>query len=112
MQVREAIGMVKVGLELFVEAGPRAVAIGEACGLPVFLDLKLCDIPETVERAVARAAALGARVLTVHASGGPTMLARAVKRAASEGTGLQIAAVTVLTSLDAGDLERRGVQGG
>jgi orotidine-5'-phosphate decarboxylase len=110
LRVREAIGMVKVGLELFVEAGPRAVAIGEACGLPVFLDLKLCDIPETVERAVGRAAALGARVLTVHATGGPAMLARAVKRAASEGTGLQIAAVTVLTSLDANDLERLGVQ--
>jgi orotidine-5'-phosphate decarboxylase len=110
LRVREAIGMVKVGLELFVEAGPRALAIGEACGLPVFLDLKLHDIPETVERAVARAAQLGARVLTVHASGGPAMLARAVKRAAAEGTGLQIAAVTVLTSLDAGDLERIGVQ--
>jgi orotidine-5'-phosphate decarboxylase len=111
IRVREAIGMVKVGLELFVEAGPRAVAIGEACGLPVFLDLKLCDIPETVERAVARAAALGARVLTVHASGGPAMLARAVKRAASEGTGLQVAAVTVLTSLDGADLARMGVAG-
>jgi orotidine-5'-phosphate decarboxylase len=111
VHVRDAIGMVKVGLELFVEAGPRAVAIGEACGLPVFLDLKLCDIPETVERAVARAAALGARVLTVHASGGPAMLSRAVKRAASEGTGLQIAAVTVLTSLDASDLQKMGVGG-
>jgi orotidine-5'-phosphate decarboxylase len=111
MRVREAIGMVKVGLELFVEAGPRAMAIGEACGLPVFLDLKLCDIPETVERAVARAAALGARVLTVHASGGPAMLSRAVKSAESAGTGLQIAAVTVLTSLDVGDLGRMGIAG-
>jgi orotidine-5'-phosphate decarboxylase len=111
LRVREAVGMVKVGLELFVEAGPPAVAIGEACGLPVFLDLKLCDIPETVERAVARAAGLGARVLTLHASGGPAMLARAVKRAATEGTGLQIAAVTVLTSLDAADLGRMGVAG-
>jgi orotidine-5'-phosphate decarboxylase len=107
MRVREAIGMVKVGLELFVEAGPRAVAIGETCGLPVFLDLKLCDIPETVERAVGRAAALGARLLTVHASGGAAMLARAVKSAA--GSGLQVAAVTVLTSLDADDLRRIGV---
>jgi orotidine-5'-phosphate decarboxylase len=111
IRVRDAIGMVKVGLELFVEAGPRAVSIGEACGLPVFLDLKLCDIPETVERAVARAAALGARVLTVHASGGPAMLARAVKQAAQAGTGMQIAAVTVLTSLDEGDLGRMGIAG-
>jgi orotidine-5'-phosphate decarboxylase len=111
MRVREAIGMVKVGLELFVEAGPAALAIGEACKLPVFLDLKLCDIPETVERAVGRAASLGARILTVHAGGGPAMLSRAVKRAAAEGTGLQIAAVTVLTSLDAGDLAKMGVDG-
>jgi orotidine-5'-phosphate decarboxylase len=109
LRVREAIGMVKVGLELFVEAGPRALEIGAACGLPVFLDLKLHDIPETVERAVARAAQLGARVLTVHASGGRAMLARAVKRAQTEGTGIEIAAVTVLTSLDAGDLGSLGV---
>jgi orotidine-5'-phosphate decarboxylase len=106
MRVRDAIGMVKVGLELFVGAGPRAVKIGEACGLPVFLDLKLHDIPETVERAVAQASALGARYLTVHASGGPAMLARAVKRASADGRGLVIAAVTVLTSLDARDLAR------
>jgi len=109
IRVRDAIGMVKVGLELFVEAGPAAVRIGAACGLPVFLDLKLHDIPETVERAVGRAAALGARILTVHASGGPAMLSRAVKRAAAEANGLQIAAVTVLTSLDARDLARIGV---
>ena len=57
--VRGAVGMVKVGLELFVDAGPRAVAIGADVGLPVFLDLKLHDIPETVDRAVARASALG-----------------------------------------------------
>ena len=108
-RVRDAVGMVKVGLELFVGSGPRAVAIGDAVGLPVFLDLKLHDIPETVERAVARACELGARIVTVHASGGPAMLERAVERAAKENTGLRIIAVTVLTSLDAGDLEAIGV---
>jgi orotidine-5'-phosphate decarboxylase len=106
--VREAVGMVKVGLELFVGAGPRAVALGAEVGLPVFLDLKLHDIPETVERAVARASALGARMLTVHASGGPAMLGRAARRARDEGAGLTILAVTVLTSLDGRDLERLG----
>jgi orotidine-5'-phosphate decarboxylase len=113
-RVKSAVGMLKVGLELFVAEGPRAVKLGEACGLPVFLDLKLHDIPETVERAVARAATLGVRVLTVHASGGPAMLARAVKRATSESaagrdTNLAIAAVTVLTSLDVRDLQRMGI---
>jgi orotidine-5'-phosphate decarboxylase len=112
LAVREAIGMVKVGLELFVEAGPRALALGADVGLPVFLDLKLHDIPETVDRAVARASALGARMLTVHAGGGPAMLARAAERARKEGAGLEVLAVTVLTSLDAADLESLGVGGG
>jgi len=107
--VRGSVGMAKIGLELFVEAGPQAVRIGEEAGLPVFLDLKLCDIPETVERAVARAANLGARLLTVHAGGGRAMLRRAVDRARREGTGLEIVAVTVLTSLDATDLAALGV---
>jgi orotidine-5'-phosphate decarboxylase len=109
--VRDAVGMVKVGLELFVGAGPASLAIGRDVGRPVFLDLKLHDIPETVERAVARASALGAAMLTVHAGGGPAMLRRAVERAQKDGQGLEIAAVTVLTSLDAADLARLGTGG-
>lgn len=110
-RVAAAVGMLKVGLELFVEAGPRALALGREVNRPVFLDLKLHDIPETVERAVARASALGARLLTVHASGGPAMLRRAVERANREGAGLEIVAVTVLTSLDESDLRATGVSG-
>ncbi|MGD0529728.1 MAG: orotidine-5'-phosphate decarboxylase [Polyangiaceae bacterium] len=109
--VKSAVGMLKVGLELYVEAGPAAVALGREAGLPVFLDLKLHDIPETVERAVARASALGARMLTVHAAGGRAMLKRAVERARKEGAGLEIVAVTVLTSLDAADLADTGIAG-
>jgi len=109
LAVRDEVGMLKVGLELFVEAGPRAVAIGKELGRPVFLDLKLHDIPETVERAVGRACALGARMLTVHASGGSAMLSRAVARAAKEGGTTEIVAVTVLTSFDAKDLDAIGV---
>jgi orotidine-5'-phosphate decarboxylase len=109
------VGMLKVGLELFVEAGPAAVELGHAAGLPVFLDLKLHDIPETVERAVGRAAELGVRWLTVHASGGPAMLGRAVERARAGGAGdrqrLEIVAVTVLTSLDDADLAALGIGG-
>jgi orotidine-5'-phosphate decarboxylase len=110
--VRESVGMIKVGLELFVQAGPAAVELGREVGRPVFLDLKLHDIPETVDRAVARAAALGATMLTVHAGGGRAMLKRAVERAGKEGTGLSITAVTVLTSLDAKDLADAGVAAG
>ncbi len=109
--VAPAIGMIKVGLELFVGAGPAVVALGKDIGLPVFLDLKLHDIPETVERAVAQASGLGARLVTVHASGGRTMLKRAVTRAASEGGSLAICAVTILTSLDAADVNDIGMSG-
>ncbi len=109
LAVGDAVDMLKVGLELFVEAGPAAVHLGESVGKPVFLDLKLHDIPETVERAVARASALGAKLLTVHASGGRAMLERAVARAEKEGAGLTIVAVTVLTSLDDEDLAQTGV---
>ena len=86
--------------------------LGEEVGRPVFLDLKLHDIPETVDRAVGRAAALGAKFVTVHASGGGAMLERAAQRAAKEASGLTIVAVTVLTSLDDADLRQLGVTRG
>jgi orotidine-5'-phosphate decarboxylase len=65
-----------------------------------------------VERAVASAAGLGVRYLTLHASGGPRMLEAAARRAERENTGLTLLAVTVLTSLDAGDLSKTGVSDG
>ena len=110
--VRASAGVLKVGLELFVREGPAAVALGGQLGCDVFLDLKLHDIPATVDGAVAAAAALGARYLTIHASGGPRMVEAAVRRAASENPALVILAVTVLTSLDDADLAKMGVRGG
>jgi orotidine-5'-phosphate decarboxylase len=108
-RVAGVVGVLKVGLELFVAEGPAAVKLGAQLGSAIFLDLKLHDIPETVERAVATAGQLGARYLTLHAAGGPRMLEAAAQRAAREGAGLQLLAVTVLTSLDAGDLRAVGV---
>jgi len=105
--VRDGIGVIKVGLELFVRTGPDAVALGRELERDVFLDLKLHDIPATVERAVGNAVVLGARYLTVHAAGGTAMLQAATDRAA--GSGLEIVAVTVLTSLDAADLAAQGL---
>lgn len=107
--VADAVGVLKVGLELFVREGPAAVALGRELGCDVFLDLKLHDIPETVERAVASASELGVRYLTLHAAGGPRMLEGAARRA--ESSGLTLLAVTVLTSLDEADLAATGVGG-
>lgn len=109
-RVAPAVGVLKVGLELFVREGPRAVELGAELGLPVFLDLKLLDIPQTVEGAVASAGALGARYLTVHASGGGAMLERAARAAARAKEPLTVLAVTALTSLDAEDLKAMGVE--
>ena len=92
----------KVGLELFTAAGPAGVEAVRAHGAEVFLDLKLHDIPATVRGAARRAGALGARLLTVHASGGRAMVEAAVE--GTRGTSCGILAVTVLTSLDAAAL--------
>ena len=106
-RLRPFVSVVKVGLSLFVEHGPRAVEALRADGGRIFLDLKLHDIPNTVELAAARAAGLGVAFLTVHASGGAGMLAAALRGAEGGATvaGLEpprILAVTTLTSLDDG----------
>ncbi|HSB19837.1 MAG TPA: orotidine-5'-phosphate decarboxylase [Anaeromyxobacteraceae bacterium] len=106
--VAPVVGMLKVGLELFASEGPAAVRAAAALGRPVFLDLKLHDIPNTVEGAARSAVACGASLLTVHASGGPRMVEAAVKGA---GGRLRILAVTVLTSLDDDQLGRIGLAG-
>ena len=107
--VQGIVGVLKVGLELFVHAGPGAVEMARATGAAVFLDLKLHDIEKTVERAVATASGLGVKYLTVHASGGPGMLEAAAIRAEKEGAGLQLLAVTVLTSLASFELQAVGI---
>jgi len=105
-QVRGAAGGVKLGLEFFSANGPEGVAAIAALGLPVFLDVKLHDIPNTVAKAVEALAPLKPAVLTVHAAGGRAML-EAAKAAASPET--RVVAVTVLTSLDGDDLRSIGV---
>ena len=105
--VAESVGVLKVGLELFVREGPAAVELGREFNCDIFLDLKLHDIPQTVERAVGSALELGVRYLTLHAAGGPSMLHKAQARA--ESGELTLLAVTVLTSLDESDLHSIGV---
>jgi orotidine-5'-phosphate decarboxylase len=89
-------GTFKVGLELFTAAGPEVVRrIVERTDAAVFLDLKLHDIPATVERAARAAARLGVRMLTVHVAGGAPMVEAAVRGA---GAGVCVLGVTRLTS--------------
>jgi len=101
----------KVGLELFVAAGPAVLEPIISRGYSVFLDLKLHDIPNTVAGAVRSAAKLGVKMLTLHAAGGPAMLTAA--RGALEGLAdpPQLLAVTVLTSMDSMQLQATGVRG-
>jgi orotidine-5'-phosphate decarboxylase len=106
--VAPAAGGLKLGLEFFCSNGPAGVARIGDLGLPLFLDLKLHDIPNTVAKAVAALQPLKPAVLTVHAAGGRAML-EAAKAAAPAAT--KVVAVTVLTSLDAGDLQAAGVSG-
>jgi len=101
----------KVGLQLYTAEGPQLVRDLVAAGRQVFLDLKLHDIPNTVASAVKEAAKLGVSMLTVHAAGGGRMLHAAVEAARNTNASPMILGVTVLTSLDARDLEHAGVRG-
>lgn len=105
--VRDHAGGVKLGLEFFCAQGPDGVRRIADLGLPVFLDLKFHDIPNTVAKAVEAIAPLKPAILTVHAAGGHEMLS-AARRAAPPGT--KVVAVTLLTSLDANDLNDLGIQ--
>jgi orotidine-5'-phosphate decarboxylase len=108
-QLEKSCRWFKVGLELFTAAGPAAVEPLVERDYSVFLDLKLHDIPNTVAGAVRSAAALGVRLVTLHAAGGPAMLSAA--RAALDGVENppELLAVTVLTSMDETQLSAVGV---
>lgn len=103
----DSVRFYKVGLELFVAAGPDALSFLQQRGKHIFLDLKLHDIPRTVARAVASASNYGVSLLTVHASGGRAMLSAAAE---ARPAGMKIVAVTTLTSLDQNDLTELGIQ--
>ena len=98
---RESVDIYKLGLEFYLTFGADGIrAISDEFDVEIFLDLKLHDIPQTVAGAVKSVAALSPKVLTVHASGGDAMLSAAV----SAGPQIDIAAVTILTSLTQPDL--------
>jgi orotidine-5'-phosphate decarboxylase len=109
--IRPHVGGLKVGLEFITALGPSAVREIVALGLPVFADVKFHDIPNTVAGASREIARLGVTVFNVHASGGEAMMRAAKDAAASVDPRVKVIGVTVLTSLDDGDLKQVGQQG-
>jgi orotidine-5'-phosphate decarboxylase len=102
------VGLLKLGLEYFLANGAGGLA--QITGAPIFLDLKLHDIPNTVAGAVRAVLPLQPRMLTIHAAGGSTMVRAAQQAAADAGPDRPlILAVTVLTSLGQGDLDAIGI---
>ena len=108
-QVSPAVGGLKIGMEAFYALGREGYQMIAETGLPIFLDLKLHDIPNTVAGAVRSLAPLRPAILNVHASGGQAMMEAATE--AAEGR-FAIIAVTVLTSLDDDDLALQAIAGG
>ena len=107
----EAISFVKIGLELYTVAGPEMIKHARLRKKRIFLDLKFLDIEETVKRATARAAAMGIDFVTVHANRKALNAALEGRGAVpSDGSGLKLLAVTVLTNFDAADLRDMGIQ--
>ena len=111
-----AVGGLKLGLEYFCAHGPEGVCTVRAAGRPLFLDLKLHDIPNTVAGAVRSVVALEPHYLTIHAAGGVAMMQAAREAAEEEAARRDVAppnllGVTVLTSLDADALARQGIAG-
>ncbi len=115
-QVADAVGGLKLGLEFVNANGPDGIQTIAECGLPIFLDLKFHDIPNTVAGAIRAVIPLAPRILNVHAGGGAAMMtaARDAADAAARAHGVAkplVIAVTVLTSLDADDLAAVGQKG-
>jgi orotidine-5'-phosphate decarboxylase len=105
------VGGMKVGKEFFTACGPDGVRAVTDCGMPVFLDLKFHDIPNTVAGAIKASLALSPYMVNVHASGGETMMRAATQSAEAAGEGRPLVlGVTVLTSMDESDLQEIGVE--
>ena len=109
-QLQGTVTWVKVGLEMYTACGPDAVREIAGMGFKVFLDLKLHDIPNTVASAVKSLKGRPCSLLTLHAAGGPEMIARAREAADIALPDCQLLSVTVLTSMDQAQLNAIGVQ--
>jgi len=110
--IKPWVGGIKLGLEFFNANGPQGIARLADLGLPVFADLKMHDIPNTVAGGIRAVLPLGVSIVNVHAGGGRAMMKAAAEAAATAGPHRpKVIAVTVLTSMDASDLNETGVHG-
>ncbi len=107
-RVHNHVGGIKLGLEFFSANGRAGVKEMGRIGLPIFLDLKLHDIPNTVGKAMQALRPLNPAIVTVHAAGGRAMMEDAKAAAPSD---TKVVGVTVLTSLDQSDLQAVGYTG-
>ncbi len=112
----DVVGGVKLGLEFFTAHGPAGVSAVAKSGLPLFLDLKYYDIPNTVAGAVRGSFGLKPFMMTVHIAGGPAMLRAAMAASfrladRTNGRRPQVVGITVLTSFDEDDIEAVGMKG-
>lgn len=115
--LKGSVGGIKLGLEFFSSQGPEGVKKIVAAGIPVFLDLKLHDIPNTVAKTITQLVPLAPRMMTIHAQGGLGMMKAAADATieAAESAGVEkplLLAVTVLTSLNDDDLSSLGIDAG
>ncbi len=113
-KLRNQVGGVKLGLEFFGAQGPNGFAHVAKSGMPIFLDLKLHDIPHTVAKAIHALMPLCPLIMTIHTGGGPAMMKAAAKATteAARNVGCKrpiIVGVTILTSMDEGDLKDVGL---
>lgn len=110
-KLKARAGVIKLGLEFFVANGPQGVR-AVAGPTPLFLDLKLHDIPNTVSGGVRSACQVSPKFITIHAAGGESMMRAAADAAKAAGSSRPLLlAITVLTSLDDGDLDAVGQHG-
>lgn len=110
--LRGAVGLFKVGNQLFTSEGPRVVKKLAGLGFGIFLDLKFHDIPNTVAHGVASAARLpGVRLLTLHTSGGSAMMRAAREAVGDSKKRPMLLGVTILTSMDDSTLAEVGLAG-
>lgn len=112
--LKDYLGFIKLGLEFFTANGPQGIREIAKLGVPIFLDVKFHDIPNTVASALREAVKLGVQMITIHASGGKSMMMRGIDIVHQTATELSIEppillAVTVLTSMDQQDLTQLGV---